>query len=102
MNLKNLLNLKAWSETFVSKMLMTKAVKHATAVVIGLFSSVVFTTKIKPVLDHWGFSIDTTHLAESLTIFFSGVAGSLMNWITKTIYHDTDQTKEADVDAKAA
>lgn len=85
--LKNLLNPKAWIENAVAKWLMTKGVKHATAGVIGLMGSVLFTTKIKPVLDSLGIEINQTQLAEGLTVLFTGLAGSLMNLVTKVIYH---------------
>ena len=90
--LKKLLNLRAWIENAATKFLLTKGVKHATAGVLGLLTSVFFTTKVKPILDQFGIQIDTIHLAESLTVLFTGLAGSLMNWITKVIYHGDEAT----------
>lgn len=92
--IKNLLNPKAWLENAVSKWLLTKGVKHATAGIIGLLSSVFFTTKIKPILDQFGIQIDTAHLAEGLTVFFTGLAGSVMNLVTKVLYHEEKEAPE--------
>ncbi len=86
--IKNLFNVKAWMETLVKGFILKKGVKHATSAVIGLISGVFFSTKVKPILDQMGITIDPIHLAEGLTVFLSGLAGSLMNWGVKAMYKD--------------
>lgn len=83
--LKNLLNVKGWLENFVAKTVVSKAVKHATSAVVGLLGSVVFTVKVKPILDSFGISVDPVHLAEGLTVMLTGLAGSLMNVAIKVM-----------------
>lgn len=91
--LGNLLNIKVWLQKFITSQIITKAVKHAVAGIIGLLSSVIFTVKVKPVLDTLGITIDPIHLAEGLTVFFTGLAGSIMNWAIKVMEHEKTETK---------
>lgn len=86
--IKNLFDVKLWVENFISKMVVSKGVKHGVTVVVGLLGSAVFTLKVKPVLDQLGVSIDTTKLSEGLTVFFGAAAGWLVNWAIKVMEHD--------------
>jgi len=86
----NVFDLKAWTETFLFKQIVNKGSKHAVTAVVGLLGSAVFTTKIKPVLDQLGISIDPVQLTTGLTVLFSGAAGWIINWTIKVLDKDGD------------
>lgn len=84
--LLKLLNVKNWIETFVGKMILSKAVKHATTVAAGL----ILGAKAQSVLTEFGVSIDPAQLQTQLTVVFGGLAGSAMNWVQKVLDKDGD------------
>lgn len=88
---KNLFDFKSWMENFVAKTLMTKAVKHGVAAIVGLLSSAIFIGKVKPVLDRFGIAIDPINLAAGLTAAFTGLTGLIMNWAMKVMYKDEER-----------
>lgn len=79
--IRNLFNVKAWIENVIYKKVVGKGVKGAVSAVLGLFGSALFISKVKPVLDSLGIQIDQVQLTAGLTVFFTGAAAALMNWV---------------------
>lgn len=88
--LKNLMNIKAWLENFVLKTLVNKTTKHATTFLTGFLAGPLFMFKVKPILDHWGITVDAGTLAMSLGAAVSGLSGYVVTWIVKILDKDGD------------
>lgn len=88
--LVNLLSVKNWVQTFVLKTVVNKVVKHATSFLTGALASVLFTAKIKPILDASGIVIDPVALATSIGGATAGATGWLLNWVIKVLDKDGD------------
>lgn len=87
--LKKLLNVKAWAESFVARMVLDKGVKHATTAIVGLLSSGWFVAKVAPILTQYGVNIDPIAFQAGVAAALSGVAGWLINWAQKAMNKDT-------------
>jgi hypothetical protein len=84
--LLNLLNIKNWISTFVGKLILSKGVKHAVTVVVGL----VLGAKVQAILTQFGVSVDMSQFQAELTVLFGGLAGSVINWAQKAMDKDGD------------
>lgn len=86
--IKNLFNVKAWFESMFGKLILNKGVKHAVSVIMGLLGSAYFTTKIEPILQQAGISINEAELQAGLTVWFGSLAGILHNALIHYLYKD--------------
>lgn len=84
--LGNLLDVKAWLETFVLKFLASKGVKHAATTLAGIVVGLIAKYK----LDQYGIQIDIPHFTESLIVAFGAAAGAAVNWMIKVLDKDGD------------
>lgn len=88
--LGNLVDLKAWLETFVLKTVVSKGTKHATTFLTGFIAGPLFAMKIKPVLDQYGITIDPVTLSASVGGAIAGLTGWLLNWVIRVLDKDGD------------
>jgi hypothetical protein len=95
--LKNLLNPSIWIDKIAANWMLTKGVKHATTGLMGLLGTALFTGKIEPLLLSYGITINHVTLQESLMVLLTGVAGTLVNWITKVMDHPVPPAPEEPV-----
>ncbi len=86
--LLKLVNVKNWIETFVTKLILNKGVKHAVTVAVGLIMG----AKVQAIAQQFGVTIDASQLQAELTILFGGLAGALINWGQKILDKDGDGT----------
>lgn len=74
--------LKAWIiGSVIMKKVVQKVAKHAATALMGLLSSIIFTDKVKPVLDSLGITIDQSELGAGLVVLITGLLGGLWNFI---------------------
>lgn len=74
--------LKSWIlGSVIMKKVIQKVAKHGATALVGLLSSVVFTGKVKPILDSLGIVIDVSQLEAGLIVLITGLLGGLWNFI---------------------
>lgn len=71
-----LLNPKVWFDNLIVKSLLMKMVKHASTAAAGIIMALF----AKSGMDKFGVDVNAEHLTAQLSILFSGLAGSVMNW----------------------
>lgn len=69
------------------KKVIQKIAKHGTTALVGLLSSVVFTAKVKPILDSLGIVIDISQLEAGLVVLITGLLGGLWNFIDHRFFN---------------
>lgn len=98
--IKNVLNIRAWVESFLFKKVLVKGVKHASTALIGIITSLLSSPKIAELLKTLGISINSAELTVGLSATIAGILGWIFNYVLDVIYKD--EPKETKVEAKAA
>lgn len=74
--------MKLWVfQNVIIKKVIGKVAKHAATAIVGLLSTVVFATKVKPILDTLGIEYTPEKIAAGLVVILTGLAGGLWNYI---------------------